>query len=100
MNSKAYLITEFSVVDASAMAEFATLFQAAVSASGGENLSSAPSTVVSLTGPAPEQIEITAWDDAGRAKAFLESTLNKSISPLFSRAAELKRRYIVAADNT
>ncbi len=95
---KAYVITEIEVVDASALAAFSPLINAAQKAAGGQPFRTAGGKIVALDGTAPpKRVAITEWNSLEQAEAFRKSAAWKDLSPQRDKAIKIIRSYAVEA---
>src|SRR6266567_4427963 len=97
---KAYTVSELETLDATAIAAFTPLAQAAVKAAGGRTFNTAGGRVVAMEGAAvPKRVAINEWDSLEQAQAFYSSDAWKKLAPQRDKAVKTIRRYVVEAAN-
>src|SRR6202171_745832 len=70
---KAYIVTEFEVVDAAAQVAYGPVVQAAQKAGGGRPFRTAGGKIVAFQGEPPKRVAITEWDSLEQAEAYQNS---------------------------
>jgi len=94
---KAYAVTEFEVLDATANTAYVTPFLAAVRAAGGRGLGTGGQNVVAFVGNAPQHVAIQEYDSLEQVQAFFNSAAYKNLAPQRDRAEKTIRQYAVGA---
>ena len=90
---KVYLVTESEVLDAAALAVYAPLGAAAVTAAGARRLAPPAGKVVAIVGEAPKRIGISEWDSVEQAQAYRNSEAYKNLTPQRDKATKTIRVY-------
>jgi uncharacterized protein (DUF1330 family) len=96
---KAYLVTEFEVIDATAQAAYATLVQAVIKTAGARNFFTAGGKVTAFIGEAPKVVAISEWDNVDQVQAYRNSAAFKNLAPQRDKAQKQIRSYAVEAVN-
>jgi uncharacterized protein (DUF1330 family) len=96
---KAYSVSEFEILDASAQATYLPLARKALEAAHGRALRTAAGRVVQIEGaPAPKTVGIVEWDSLDDAVAFYKSKAFTDLAPQRNKATKVVRRYVVETE--
>jgi uncharacterized protein (DUF1330 family) len=96
---KAYSVSEFETLDASAQATYLPLARKALEAAHGRALRTATGRVVQIEGaPAPKSVGIVEWDSLDDAVAFYKSKAFTDLAPQRAKATKVVRRYVVETE--
>jgi uncharacterized protein (DUF1330 family) len=96
---KAYSVSEFEILDASAQATYLPLARKALEAAHGRALRTAAGRVVQIEGaPAPKTVGIVEWDSLDDAVAFYKSKAFADLAPQRDKATKVVRRYVVETE--
>jgi uncharacterized protein (DUF1330 family) len=95
---KAYTVSEFEILDASAQAAYLPAARKALEAAHGRPLGTVGGRVVQIEGgAAPKGVGIAEWESLDDALAFYKSKAWTDLAPQREKGVKVMRRYVVEA---
>ena len=93
---KAYTVSEFEILNASAQAAYLPVARKALQAAHGRTLDTVNGRVVQIEGAAPpKNVGIVEWDSLDDAVAFYKSKAWTDLAPQRDKSQKTIRRYVV-----